>query len=219
MREGHAGLLLLGQRFVVAGDHLPVVVWRAIAAAGAQPILEAPPRRRRDHRRLVAFEGRVHVLAQRFPLRKVLLEGFGALVDARSTRALPATRRRARRRASRARAARATRARACRPCAYSSRSRCASSLVRAGDSALLPRSSPAWRSDRRRAPRACPAGLRRSAASASRIWRSSRSRRSRIARDSSSWRDRSSASAAAAELSDDLVEGPGQLLFGLRRAL
>ena len=49
MCEGHAGLLLLGQRFVVSGDHLPVGVWRAIAAAGVEPVLEATARCRCDH--------------------------------------------------------------------------------------------------------------------------------------------------------------------------
>ena len=44
MREGHAGLLLPGQRLVVSGDHLPVVVWHALAAAGAEAILERPAR-------------------------------------------------------------------------------------------------------------------------------------------------------------------------------
>ena len=67
-------------------------------------------RRARDDRRLVAIEGGVDVLAQRLPLRKVLLEGFRALVDAAP---LVFFRRRAaetRSRASRARAVTASRA-------------------------------------------------------------------------------------------------------------
>ena len=133
VREGHAGLLLPGQRFVVSGDQLSVVVWHAIAAAGTQAILKPLPRSRCDHRRLVALESRVDVLPQRFPLRKILLERLGALVDADSTRVLPGTRRQARRPASRVPAARATRARACSSLAYCSRRRCASSLDRGSD--------------------------------------------------------------------------------------
>ena len=41
VREGHAGLLLLGQGFVVASDESTVVVRYAVAAARAQAILQA----------------------------------------------------------------------------------------------------------------------------------------------------------------------------------
>src|SRR4051794_4396741 len=71
-------LLRPGQRLVITGDEPVVGLGAAIAAPGAEAVLgELAGEALRDGR-FVALEGEVDVLAQRFPVRRVLLVGLVA---------------------------------------------------------------------------------------------------------------------------------------------
>src|SRR5262245_23229220 len=73
-----SGRFFCRERFEVAVDLLLIIGRRLVLGAGGQPVARLARLQLLRERRFGAFEGFSHLLAQRLPPGKVLLEGLGA---------------------------------------------------------------------------------------------------------------------------------------------